>query len=319
MGVARQGRWLVLGWMFILPCLAVDPTGTVQVVIHCPTPGARVYLDEKELGRAGQELAVPYGLDLHLTVRAPHHVPETLFLPCLVPGDPALDISVNLAPQPAALRIRAQSPNRMTKISRGCLTLNGEDLGEVYLPFETNNLPAGRCRISLSVAGFMNPAVQELNLEPGQQASTVVELAYEEAFLVFNIVPTQATVKVAGDVVDSPDHAFRVVPNRFYVIQVQAPGYHGTRFEAAAMPGERRMINLRLTPRTYLVFELSPPEAVVFMQGRRLTERVLEVTGGQAYRLEVRAPGYEPSLVVITPEPGERHVIQVNLKKKGLW
>lgn len=297
----------------------MDPTGTVQVVIRCPTPGARVYLEQKELGRAGEELAVPYGLDLHLTVRAPHHIAETLFLPCLVPGDPALEIPINLAPQPAALCLAAKSPNRLTRITRGCLMINGQDLGEVHLPFETNDLPAGPCTISLSVHGFKNPAVQTINLDPGRRHSEVVELAYDEAFLIFNVVPTNATVKVGGERVTSPDHAFPVVPNRFYDIRVAAEGYHAARFNDAAMPGERRLLNLRLTPRTYLVFELTPPGAAVFMQGRRLTERVVEVNGGQTYRMEIRAPGFDPCPLVVAPTAGEHRVIHVDLTKKGFW
>ncbi len=314
-----QARWFFVGWMCIRSCLAADPTGTIHLVVQCQTPGALVYLDRQVLGRVGQELDVPYGRDLHLTVRAPRHISETLLLPCLMPGDPVLEIPVDLEPEPAALHITAESPNRMTKISRGCLTVDSVDLGEVYLPFETNGLNPGPHTISLSVPGYKNPCRHLVQLEPGQRTSTTIALAYEDAFLEFNLEPTQAVVSVAGDVVAETHHVFRVVPNRFYDIRISAPGYHNTRFEAAAMPGERRLLNVRLTPRTFLVFELTPADAVIFTKGRRITGRVLEVNGGETYRMDIRAPGYEPHPLVITPEAGEQRVIRVELTKKGLW
>jgi hypothetical protein len=163
MQTARQIRWFFAGWLCLQSCLAANPTGTIHLIVNCETPGARVYLDRHALGRAGEELAVPYGRDLHLTVRAPRHISETLLLPCLLPGDPVLEIPVDLAPEPAALRITAESPNRMTKISRGCLLLDGQDLGEVYLPFETNDLAPRRPhhqpqRARLQLGRMLGPA-----------------------------------------------------------------------------------------------------------------------------------------------------------------
>jgi len=66
--------------------------------------------------------------------------------------------------------------------------------------------------------------VANINLEPGRRTSTVIELAYDEAYLIFNVVPTNATIKVGGEPVTSPDHAFPVAPNRFYDIRVTAEG-----------------------------------------------------------------------------------------------
>ena len=68
-----------------------------------------------------------------------------------------------------------------------------------------------------------------------------------------------------------------------------------------------------------MVFELTPPGAAVFMQGRRLTERVVEVNGGQTYRMEIRAPGFDPCPLVVAPTAGEHRVIHVDLTKKGFW
>lgn len=319
MQTARQIRWFFAGWLCLQSCLAANPTGTIHLIVNCETPGARVYLERHALGRAGEELAVPYGRDLHLTVRAPRHISETLLLPCLLPGDPVLEIPVDLAPEPAALRITAESPNRMTKISRGCLLLDGQDLGEVYLPFETNDLAPGVHTISLSVHGFKNPCLQKVELEPGQRAAAVMALAYDDAYLVFNLFPTNAVVHVAGEAARDGEGVYRVVPNRFYDIRITATGHHGARFEAAAMPGERRLLNVRLTPRTFLLFELTPDHAAIFTKGRRISGRLLEVNGGETYRIEIRATGYEPHALVVTPEPGEHRVIHVDLKKKGFW
>ena len=66
------------------------------------------------------------------------------------------------------------------------------------------------------------------------------------------------------------------------------------------MPGERRLLNVRLTPRTFLLFELTPDHAAIFTKGRRLSGRLLEVNGGETYRIEIRATGYEPHALVVS-------------------
>jgi hypothetical protein len=292
-------------------------TQTVQVVVQCTALNARIYLDNKELGGAGELLTMAPGLDYHLVVRAPYHLPQSLFLPCLVPGDPPIDLPVRLTPQPASLLLTAKSPNRLRKIPTACVQLNDLDLGEVALPYETNGLAPGDYTISLQAHEYKKTHPQTVRLKPGRLTRLNIELTYEESSFRFGLEPTNATVLVGAETVSNGE--IHVVPNRIYSVQVSAPGYHTARFNDAAMPGEARCLTIRLTPRTFIRFDLTPPDAVVFMQGRRLTERVVEVKADTTYLLEVRAPGYEPRPVSVCLKPGETRTINVQLERKGLW
>lgn len=322
-GQTQRVRFFALGVAGLLGALcsarAAPPPLTLPVTVHCTTTEARVYMDDVELGRTGEPLAVPYGRDVPLVVSAPYHIPANIFLPCLVPGDPPLELPVRLEPLPASLVVAAQSPNRLRKTTAGCLAINGRDLGEVRLPFVTNNLPPGDYRIALSLHGYQVPPERTVTLPPGRQTRVLFELDYLESILLFNVTPSNAFIQVGTHIVTNADRSCRVVPHRIYDILVTAPGYYPARFEDAAMPGERRQLNLRMTPLTFLILDPSPPEAVAFYRGRRVTARRFEVPAGEVLRLEVRAPGYEPQPLEVTLEPGEQRVLRVELKRKGLW
>lgn len=322
-GQTQQSRRIALSAAGLLIALcstrAVPPPLTLPVTVHCTTAEARVYMDDMELGPAGQPVDVPCGRDLPLVVSAPYHIPANIFLPCLGPGDPPLDLPVRLEPLPASLVVAAQSPNRLRKTTTGCLVINGRDLGEVHLPFVTNNLPPGDYRLSLSLPGYQVPPERTITLPPGRQTRVLFELEYVESILRFNVTPSNALIRVGTEIITNADRACHVVPHRIYDIVVTAPGYYPARFEDAAMPGERRQLNLQMTPLTFLILDPSPPEAVAFYRGRRVKERRLEVPAGQVLRLEVRAPGYEPQPLEVTLEPGEQRVLKVELKRKGLW
>jgi hypothetical protein len=322
-GQTQRGQFIAIGTAGLLTALgfvrAAPPSLTLPITVHCTTAEARVYMDDVELGRTGETLAVPFGRDVPLVVSAPYHIPANIFLPCLVPGDPPLELPVRLEPLPASLVVAAQSPSRLRKTTTGCLAINGRDLGEVHLPFVTNHLPPGDYHITLNVQGYQVPPERTVALPPGQQTRVLFELDYLESILRFNVTPSNAAIRVGMENVTNADRSCHVVPHRIYDIVVTAPGYYPARFEDAAMPGERRQLNLRMTPLTYLILDPSPPEAVAFYRGRRVTERRIEVPAGQVLRLEVRAPGYEPQRLEATLEPGEQRVLRVELKRKGLW
>jgi hypothetical protein len=322
-GQTQRGQFIAIGTAGLLTALgfvrAAPPSLTLPITVHCTTAEARVYMDDVELGRTGETLAVPFGRDVPLVVSAPYHIPANIFLPCLVPGDPPLELPVRLEPLPASLVVAAQSPSRLRKTTTGCLAINGRDLGEVHLPFVTNHLPPGDYHITLNVQGYQVPPERTVALPPGQQTRVLFELDYLESILRFNVTPSNAAIRVGMENVTNADRSCHVVPHRIYDIVVTAPGYYPARFEDAAMPGERRQLNLRMTPLTYLILDPSPPEAVAFYRGRRVTERRIEVPAGQVLRLEVRAPGYEPQRLEVTLEPGEQRVLRVELKRKGLW
>ena len=322
-GQTQRIRFFALGAAGLLialcPTRAVPPPLTLPITVYCTTLEARVYMDDVELGRAGEPLAVPYGRDVPLVVSAPYHIPANIFLPCLRPSDPALELPVRLEPLPASLVVAAQSPNRLRKTTTGCLAINGRDLGEVHLPFVTNNLPPGDYRIALNLHGYQVPPERTITLPPGRQTRVLFDLEYVESILRFNVTPSNAHIRVGLESITNADRSCHVVPHRIYDIVVTAPGYYPARFEDAAMPGERRQLNLNLTPLTFLILDPTPPEAVAFYRGRRVTERRIEVPAGQVLRLEVRAPGYEPQPLEVTLEPGEQRVLRVELKRKGLW
>jgi uncharacterized LabA/DUF88 family protein len=239
-GQTQRGQFIAIGTAGLLTALgfvrAAPPSLTLPITVHCTTAEARVYMDDVELGRTGETLAVPFGRDVPLVVSAPYHIPANIFLPCLVPGDPPLELPVRLEPLPASLVVAAQSPSRLRKTTTGCLAINGRDLGEVHLPFVTNHLPPGDYHITLNVQGYQVPPERTVALPPGQQTRVLFELDYLESILRFNVTPSNAAIRVGMENVTNADRSCHVVPHRIYDIVVTAPGYYPARFEDAAMP-----------------------------------------------------------------------------------
>jgi hypothetical protein len=60
------------------PSAGLPPPATVTITVGSGVPGARVFLDDAEIGPAGVGLAVPAGRAVDVSVRAPGFVPFDL-------------------------------------------------------------------------------------------------------------------------------------------------------------------------------------------------------------------------------------------------
>lgn len=286
----------------------------VPVTIHCATPGAVIYEGQTELGHPGEAIWLPAFCPHHLLIKAPRHQDGYANIAYPDPGQPPPDVRVDLVPLPGDLRVLVRYAERLRHDSRGRVSLDGALMADARLPYVLPGLTQAVVTVGLQVPGFKDLPPRTVAVVPGALTDVEFDLEHEEAFLEFVVVPTSAVIMVAGWRVIS--NTMRVIPDLLYSVHVEAPGHRAATLVESARVGERHAVYLELDPLTFLQFELTPPEAVVFMGGRRLTERLVEINPGQEYVIDIRAPHHQSVTVRASAGRGETRVIQANLKRR---
>jgi len=286
----------------------------VPVTIQCSTPGAVIYEGQAELGHPGEAIWLPAFCQHQLVIRAPRHQDGYASIAYPDPAAPPPDMRVDLVPLPGDLRLLVRHAERLRHDTRGRISLDGTLVADARLPYVLAGLTQAVATVELQVPGFKRLEPRTVAVVPGALTDVEFDLEHEEAFLEFDVVPTNAVIMVAGWRVTSNE--MRVIPDLLYSVHVEAPGHRAATLVESARAGERHAVYLELDPLTFLSFELTPPEAVVFMGGRRLTERFVEINPGQEYVIDIRAPHHQSVTVRATAERGETRVIQANLKRR---
>jgi len=287
-----------------------------EIAIECDTPGARIYLKEEEIGTPGTPLIVAPFQTYSLTIRAPGHRDAQIVLDHPEPGCSPCVYHVNLERIPATLRIHAENPNRFRRLPKAEILIDGSPAAVAFLPHVLGDVTQAQAMVSIRVPGFRDPSPQLVHLRPGEETEAVFPLEYPDAFFEFRVVPSNALIRIGEDIVAT--NPCPVIPNRMYAIRVDAPMHRGVSLTDAAPPGATQVVSVTLVPRTYIEFVLSPSNAVVFMAGRRITDRIVEVEPNQAYDIDIRAPQHDPYRTTVRVAPGETQQVEAALRKKLL-
>ncbi|MCB1069508.1 MAG: protein kinase [Kiritimatiellae bacterium] len=309
------------------PPLVLDPAadGTRQFFDLVPLPArikvtsnaahAEVLEGEVRLGRVGEVLALAPFRDHRLLIHSPRHKEQVLTIRRPEPtiGEP-LVMSVDLVPIPGRLRIDAMGADGYHPGKRADIYVDGHLVGHELLPFVMQNLTQETVRVALDVKGFKPTQPREVTLEPNQVVSVDFVLEYQEAWLTFDVEPADSMILLSGKRVQGD--RVKVVPDLLYNVRFVSEEYWPVDQKVALTAGETRVVSARLTPRCYLRMDLQPTNAVVFMSGRRITDRIIEVEPGRFYAVEVRASGYQTETTNIWLETGESRTVSISLRKK---
>lgn len=293
----------------------LDPQ-IAQVSIDCDTPDARIYDKDAEVGRPGVPLLLAPFRKYNLTIRAPGHRDAQIVLDHPEPGCSPCIYHVNLERIPATLRILADNPNRFRRLPKAEIWIDDVPVATAFLPHVVGSLTQDQARVTVRLAGFRDSPVQPVVLRPGEQSEVLFALEYPDSYFDFRIQPSNAVVRVGEELVTT--NPYPVIPNRIYAIRIDAPGHRGQTVQGAAPPGETQRVAVVLVPRAVVEFDLAPDTAVVFMAGRRITDRVVEVSPDTTYTLDIRAPGYESQNITLSVAAGETKTVRAHLKKRLL-
>jgi formylglycine-generating enzyme required for sulfatase activity len=277
-----------------------------RLEIRTPVAAA-VSMGGKEIGKAPGELRLPAGRH-ELLITAPRYLPFKATVD--IEGMERLQI---LAPALVA----AWAPVRVLTEPGGAeLLVDGKAQGTTPTQLE---LDAGTHRVELRHPGFRT-WVSDLQVVANQpQTLGPVRLGLPDGTLVVRTEPAGANVSVGGAFRGRTPVTLEVRPDVAVALVAARDGYEPATTSLTVGPGERREVQLALTPIFGEVTVIAEPAAAeVFVNGRRAGK------AGQSLRLpaartdlEVRLPGFRTYRTAVTPRPGLPQVLNVRLELGG--
>jgi formylglycine-generating enzyme required for sulfatase activity len=277
-----------------------------RLEIRTPVAAA-VSMGGKEIGKAPGELRLPAGRH-ELLITAPRYLPFKATVD--IEGMERLQI---LAPALVA----AWAPVRVLTEPGGAeLLVDGKAQGTTPTQLE---LDAGTHRVELRHPGFRT-WVSDLQVVANQpQTLGPVRLGLPDGTLVVRTEPAGANVSVGGAFRGRTPVTLEVRPDVALALVAARDGYEPATTSLTVGPGERREVQLALTPIFGEVTVIAEPAAAeVFVNGRRAGK------AGQSLRLpaartdlEVRLPGFRTYRTAVTPRPGLPQVLNVRLELGG--
>jgi formylglycine-generating enzyme required for sulfatase activity len=277
-------------------------------VLDIKTPvAARVSIAGKDVGAAPGALRLPAGRH-ELVITAPRYLPFTARVD--IEG---MERRQTLAPQLVA----NWAPVRvLTEPTGAQVFVDGKAQGTAPVQLE---LDAGTHHIELRQAGFKNWVTDVQVVANQPQTLGPVRLGLPDGTLVVRSEPAGASLSVGGAFRGRTPVTLEVRPDVELALVAAREGYEPATASLSLGAGERRELQLRLTPILGDVTVLSEPAgAEVFVNGRRAGK------AGEALRLpaartelEVRLAGFQTHRTAVTPRPGLPQVLNVRLQLGG--
>ncbi len=180
-------------------------------------------------------------------------------------------------------------------------------------------LPEGRHHLSLRLPGY-ETAEATLNVVAGESL-TPGEIVLQHAFATVAIIsrPNRALVAVDGVFKGKAPLEIKLKPEKAHRIVVSKPGYKsGTRIVKLS-PDEPKKISFKLTPQYSTVFVTSPPQASLFIDGKKQKQnqgRFLLLA--MPHDIEIRMPDGRRTVRRITPLPESTVSVDLRLRQQNL-
>ncbi|MDH5271897.1 MAG: SUMF1/EgtB/PvdO family nonheme iron enzyme [Gammaproteobacteria bacterium] len=274
-------------------------------VLQVQTPvAARISVAGRDVGSAPGEVLLPAGRH-EILITAPRHLPFKA----------TVDVKgMELRQSLTAKLVAAWAPvTVLTEPAGATVLVDGTAHGATPANLE---LDAGTHRIELRQAGFKH-WLTDLQVVANQpQTLGPVRLGLPDGTLLVRTDPAGASVSVGGAFRGRAPVTLDVRPDVTLALVASREGYEPRTMQLTVGAGERREVQLSLTPIFGEVTVIAEPaSAEVFANGRAVGK------SGQAIRLpaartdlEVRLAGFRTVRTAVTPRPGLPQVLNVRLE-----
>jgi formylglycine-generating enzyme required for sulfatase activity len=274
-------------------------------ILHVQTPvAARISIAGKDIGSAPGDVRLPAGRH-DIVVTAPRHLPFKTTVD-MQGMEQRQTLAAQLVAAWAAVTV-------LTEPTGAMVLVDGAAQGATPAKLE---LDAGTHRIELRQAGF-KPWVTDVQVIANQpQTLGPVQLGLPDGTLVVRTEPPGASVSVGGAFRGRAPVTLDVRPDVALALVASREGYEPATAQLTVSAGERREVQLSLTPILGEVTVMAEPSsAEVFVNGRPVGR------SGQAIKLpaartdiEVRLAGFRTVRTAVTPRPGLPQVLNVRLE-----
>ena len=274
------------------------------VTITSTPPGARVVLDDNELGVTPlRDLSLEAGSHT-LRVSAPRYQTSEQTIAVTGRGIEQT-ISVALAPNWADI------------------TLASEPIGaDVYVDdtlYGTSNstleVLSGERTLTLKRAGYQDYSVQLTVVAGVPQNLGSITLLPANGVLALRSIPPGASVTVDGEFAGRTPQEIELSPGIDHLIQLSKLGYQRKSFALALDKGAvaERTVALKAELGD-IVLSIDPEDAEIIVDGATVGRgsQTLQLAAFE-HRLEVRKPGYAPVRQRVTPRPGLEQQVTITL------
>jgi len=279
-----------------------------SIRIGANQPGATVWIDDKEVGKAPMVRKVPVGPH-RIRVAADNYNPFVSKVE--VKADQTEVVQARLFPGGGTVEFSVDAPG-------GQVVIDGSTT--VPLPIRLNTVKPGSYRYVLSAPGFES-AEGSFQFALGQNLYIFAELKRSAGLFIVDTVPTAASIRLDGnDIGAGPIHRDDLPPGP-HLVEVSVPG-HATMVRAVdTSDGSKIEITGRVPERggsTRVV--TGKAEAVVSLAGVPVAEgrswSLNDVARGR-YPVEISVPGYRPATGRIAVDEGQRATYKVQWAKEG--
>lgn len=286
-----------------------------HVTISCNVPTARILYGDRDLGPVGQTIELEAFREHRLVIRSPRHREQVLVINRPDPGLPAPPVyHVELETIPGRVRVEATRPDVFHPRKTARIFLDDRLVAEEKLPFVLTGLTQEFVRVGIAVEGYKPLDPRTVRVDAGQETVAKFDLAFFDAFLDLHIAPSNAVAMLSGMLLTT--NRVRVIPEQFYTLRVEAPDHLPYAKQFALMPNETRSVEVNLTARSFVLLEVDPPNAAVFIGGQRFTGRRMEVRGNESTAMEFRAPNHQPFVTNVMVREGETKSLSIKLRPR---
>jgi formylglycine-generating enzyme required for sulfatase activity len=265
---------------------------------------ARISIAGKDAGPAPGEVRLPAGRH-EVLVTAPRYLPFKATVD-IMGMEQMQSLTAKLVAAWAPVTV-------LTEPAGATVLVDGAAQGATPAKLE---LDAGTHRIELRQAGFKNWVTDVQVVANQPQTLGPVRLGVPDGTLVVRTDPAGASVSVGGAFRGRAPVTLDVRPDVALALVASREGYEPRTAQLTVGPGERRQVQLSLTPILGEVTVMAEPaSAEVFANGRLVGK------SGQAIKLpaartdiEVRLAGFRSLRTAVTPRPGLPQVLNVRLE-----
>ena len=285
---------------------AAAEMGTLRVGAN--RPGAKVWVDNKEVGVAPLVRQVPIG-EHHVRVAADNFNPFVSRVQ-VQPGQTAA-VSAQLFPGGGTVEFASNA-------NGGTVTIDGNKA--MPMPIRLSTVQPGKYRYTLDAIGYESEEGQ-FEFARGSNLYIYAELEPSAGLFIVDTVPSPSVIRLDGTDIGAGPIRRDDLPPGPHLVEVEVPGHARVVQAVDTSDGSKLQVTGRVPKRGGTTrVKTHQGDAVVKMSGVTMANGrsfALENVARGRYAVEVAAPGYRTATGRIAVDEGRRIAYRIDWAKEG--